>query len=137
MYLKNFFIPIFSQKKSNLSFMKKINKIILNNALIKNLNIFAWLYCLNISGFLLYHFYNEHEKPTALQEHVQACGAGFSENAQGSLYAAYKLTTANGKISAHGKKISQAIIFSQLPESDRLKGYEDYIHCLKERLNLK
>lgn len=135
MCFKNFNLPIFSQKKPSDSFLTKINTFILKSFSIKILNIIVWIYSLSLSGYLLNQIHNDEARYKYFQERVLACGAGFSEAAQASLHAAYRISAMDGKISAHGKEISQAVIFSQLPEQDRLKGYEDYIRCLEAHLN--
>ena len=135
MYLNNLPLPIFFQKKASGSFMAAISEFFFKNMSIKKLTIFLCIYSLIITGFLLHCFYSGNKRTEILQERSKICAASFSEAVQASLHAAYSTTTLTGEISAHGKEISQAIIFSQLPESERLKGYEDYIHCLEDQLN--
>lgn len=67
----------------------------------------------------------------SLQDKVIACGAGYSDNATGSLVAAYHQTAPSGELTTDFKENARTIIFKELPPEARLKGYEDYIKCIQ------
>jgi hypothetical protein len=76
-------------------------------------------------------------KNQALRDRVCACSAGFSSDIGASLQIAYDKTSISGGTSADFKNETQAIIFSELPEQDRLRAYEDYINCIEQDWNIK
>lgn len=66
-----------------------------------------------------------------LRDRVVACGAGLSDETLLSLQASYNAKQLNAQGNADFKTVAQEIIFSQLPEKDRLRAYEDYIKCIE------
>lgn len=72
---------------------------------------------------------------TKINDRVKACSAGFSEETRASLHASIDKANLSGDITPEMKEETRSIIFSQLPESDRLKGYEDYIACVEKDWN--
>lgn len=72
--------------------------------------------------------FKEEISDQALHDRVIACAAGFSEGIKADLDAAYDKTRIGGDMDF--EQTSQAIIFENLPPSDRLKAYEYYIQCL-------
>jgi hypothetical protein len=76
-------------------------------------------------------------KNQALRDRVCACSAGFSSDVSASLQMAYDKAALKGGTTADFKNETQAIIFSELPEQDRLKAYEDYIQCIEKDWNIQ
>lgn len=70
-----------------------------------------------------------------INDRVKACSAGFSEEVRASLHASLDKADLAGDISPSIKQETRSIIFSQLPEADRLRGYEDYIACVEKDWN--
>lgn len=70
-----------------------------------------------------------------LNDRVKACSAGFSEDTRVSLHASLDKAALAGALTPEIKQETKSIIFTQLPESDRLKGYEDYIACVEKDWN--
>ena len=75
--------------------------------------------------------FNEEIYNKKLHDKVLACAAGFSDDIQADLEAAYHKTNPDGGITTDFKENSQAVIFSSLPPIDRLKAYKDYIQCIE------
>jgi hypothetical protein len=69
----------------------------------------------------------------SLRDKVAACGAGLSDEAATSLGAAYNTLPFSAQGNADFKATAKEIIFSEIPEQDRLKAYEDYIQCIESR----
>jgi hypothetical protein len=70
-----------------------------------------------------------------LNDRVKACSAGFSENVQANLNASIDKAQLRGQIDGGIKEETRSIIFSQIPDVDRLKAYEDYIGCIERNWN--
>ncbi len=70
-----------------------------------------------------------------LNDRVKACSAGFSDNVQGDLNASIDRAALKGQIDGGVKEETRAIIFSQIPDGDKLKAYEDYIGCIEKNWN--
>lgn len=70
-----------------------------------------------------------------LNDRVKACSAGFSEQVQGSLNVSMDKAHLIGGVNSNIKEETRSIIFSQIPEKDRLKAYEDYIGCVEKNWN--
>lgn len=70
-----------------------------------------------------------------INDRVKACSAGFSEDTQTALHASANKLTLEGGASSDFKQETKSIIFSQLPDGDRLKAYEDYIACVENDWN--
>jgi hypothetical protein len=70
---------------------------------------------------------------TKLRDRVTACGGGFSEGAQASLATSLEKTAIKADASVDFKDDAKAVIFSEVPAPDRLKAYEDYIHCVTQK----
>ena len=70
-----------------------------------------------------------------INDRVKACSAGFSQETRASLHAQIDKASLAGDITPEIKEETRSIIFSQLAESDRLKGYEDYIACVEKDWN--
>ena len=66
-----------------------------------------------------------------LRDRVAACGAGLSDEAVGSLQASYDKHLMSTEGAAGFKMTTKEIIFSEIPERDRLRAYEDYIKCIE------
>lgn len=71
-----------------------------------------------------------------LNDRVKACSAGFSERAQGSLNASIEKVNLKGDLDASVKEETQSIIFTEIPEKDRLGAYRDYIRCIEKSWNI-
>lgn len=74
-------------------------------------------------------------KNQTLRDRVCSCSGGFSSDVGADLQLAYDKASIKGDAGASFKEESKAIIFSQLPEQDRLKAYEDYIACIENDWN--
>lgn len=74
-------------------------------------------------------------KDSTVRDRVNACSAGFSDDVGAALQLAYNKIAIQGGTTADFKNESQAVIFSMLPEQDRLKAYEDYINCIEQNWN--
>ncbi|MBL0942248.1 MAG: hypothetical protein IBJ00_05960 [Alphaproteobacteria bacterium] len=70
-----------------------------------------------------------------LEDRVVACSAGFERSTGASLKAAYDKIKIQGQGSLDFHEQAQSIIFSELPQKDRLKAYEDYIQCVEQDWN--
>lgn len=70
-----------------------------------------------------------------LNDRVKACSAGFSESAKLSLDASLNKAAMAGNITPEVKEETKSIIFSEIPDGDRLKAYEDYIGCIEKNWN--
>lgn len=106
--------------------LKILNKKSFLNAVITYCSYF-FIILLLLSGCAFKQGISDKE----LRDKVMACASGFSDETQAGLHAGYVATTISGEVTGHYAVISKALIFSELPESDRLKGYEDYIKCLQ------
>lgn len=76
-------------------------------------------------------FQDQEIQNKTLRDKVIACGAGFSDEALGSLGAAYAVSPFDTRANAGFKTSAEEIIFSELPPQDRLKAYKDYIACIE------
>jgi len=74
-------------------------------------------------------------KNPILNDRVKACGAGFSESTQSSLNATLNKASLQGGINGDIKNESLAAIISEMPDSIKLKAYEDYIKCIEKNWN--
>lgn len=72
---------------------------------------------------------------TKINDRVKACSAGFSEGVQASLHAAANKAALSGELGGEFHEETKSLIISELPEGDKLKGYEDYIACVKTEWN--
>jgi hypothetical protein len=70
-----------------------------------------------------------------LNDRVKACSAGFSEQVQCGLNASMDKAQLKGGIDSSIKEETKSIIFSEIPEKDRLRAYEDYIGCIQKNWN--
>lgn len=70
-----------------------------------------------------------------INDRVKACSGGFSEGVQSSLHASLNKSVLEGGLDGGFKQEARSLIFSELPESDRLKGYEDYLKCVETNWN--
>lgn len=70
-----------------------------------------------------------------INDRVKACSGGFSEGIQSSLNASLNKNALEGGVHADFKQEARSLIFSELPESDRLRGYEDYLKCVETNWN--
>lgn len=92
--------------------------------------------CIAILGLFLTGCMNSPDiENKTLNDRVKACSAGFSEQIQGSLNASIEKANLNGKLDVGIKEETHSIIFSEIPEVDRLKAYEDYIGCIDKNWN--
>ena len=104
---------------------------------LKNTLIITSFSFLGILGSLTACLKTADIKNQTLRDRVCACSAGFSNDVSAGLQLAYDKTTLKGGVLADLKSESQSVIFSQLPEQDRLKAYEDYIRCIENNLQLR
>lgn len=74
-------------------------------------------------------------KDSILNDRVKACSAGFSEETQVALNASLNKAKLSGGLSGEAKDETRSVIFSQLPDGDKLKAYEDYIGCIEKNWN--
>lgn len=70
-----------------------------------------------------------------INDRVKACSAGFSEGLQASLHASANKAALSGEFGGEFHEETKSLIISELPESDKLKGYEDYIKCVQTKWN--
>lgn len=74
-------------------------------------------------------------RDSRVNDRVKACSAGFSESVRASLHASVNKTAISGEGGAELQEETRSIIFSELAEIDRLRGYEDYIACVEKNWN--
>ena len=79
-------------------------------------------------------FDNQEIEDKNLRDRVAACGGGFSNEAVASLQALY-LPSFIPQGDLDIQLSTKQIIFSEIPEPDRLKAYENYIRCIKSLAN--
>lgn len=72
---------------------------------------------------------------TKVNDRVKACSAGFSDSLRASLHASVNKTAISGDMGGEFQEETRSIIFSELAESDRIRGYEDYIACVEKNWN--
>jgi hypothetical protein len=70
-----------------------------------------------------------------LNDRVKACSAGFSESAKVSLDASLNKAALSGSITPEVREETKGIIFSEIPDADKIKAYEDYIGCIEKNWN--
>jgi hypothetical protein len=112
----------------------------------------VWLIINNVGGNLMVNFkisksivgmslilsgcaFSPDISDSQLEDRVVACSAGFERSTGASLKAAYDKATIQGQGSLDFHEHAQSIIFSELPQKDRLKAYEDYIRCVEKDWN--
>lgn len=70
-----------------------------------------------------------------VNDRVKACSAGFSEGMQAALHASANKASLSADLTGEFKEETRSIIISELPDADKLKGYEDYIKCVQTNWN--
>ena len=70
-----------------------------------------------------------------INDRVKACSAGFSEGVRASLHACANKAALSGGLDGEFHEETKSLIISELPDGDKIKGYEDYIACVKTEWN--
>src|SRR5688572_9420724 len=70
-------------------------------------------------------------KDPNLRDRVRACSAGFSDDLRLALQGSYDKKLSEGGVSADIKEEAQSLIFAELPRTDRLAAYNEYISCIE------
>lgn len=70
-----------------------------------------------------------------LNDRVKACSAGFSSSTRAGLHAELTKASLEGKVGGDFSEDTKSMIFAELPEQDREKGYRDYIGCIQQNWN--
>lgn len=74
-------------------------------------------------------------KDSMINDRVKACSAGFSRENGAALSASLDKASLKGDLSGNFKEETKSIIFSEIPDADRVKAYEDYISCIEKNWN--
>lgn len=91
--------------------------------------------CSLLLPFMLISCKSPEIKDTVLNDRVKACGAGFSESMQANLQASLDKAAKKGGFDTEIKEETKTTIFEQMPDSEKVKAYEDYIACIEKNWN--
>jgi len=70
-----------------------------------------------------------------INDRVKACSAGFSNETTLALRSSLNKLALSGYFAGEFKHDTRSAIFSEIPELDRVKAYEDYISCIEKNWN--